>query len=104
MRNYNDVVGYYRDQRTQEIWVQPRLLPEMNNTMTDGMFVSPEGYGTAIRISIGEVNQNQSMTVKIENPIEVTKIHLLDNFGDAEPTVTINGEPVEFTQRGNGLR
>ena len=45
-RNYNDVVGYYRDQRTKDIWVQPRLLPEMNNVMTDGMFVMPEGYGT----------------------------------------------------------
>ena len=101
-RNYNDVVGYYRDQRTQEIWVQPRLLPEMNNTMTDGMFVSPEGYGTVSCVESGEVNQNQSMTVKIENPIEVTKIHLLDNFGDAEPTVTINGEPVEFTREGTG--
>lgn len=101
-RNYNDIVGYYRDQRTNDIWVQPRLIPEMENTMTDAMFISPEGYGTVSCTESGEVNQNQSMTVKIENPINVSKIHLLDNFGEAEPTVTINGLPVEFTRTGTG--
>ena len=101
-RNYNDVVGYYRDQRTKDIWVQPRLLPEMNNVMTDGMFVMPEGYGTVSCVESGEANQNQNMTVKSDNPIAVKNIHLSDNFGETNPVVQINGQPVNFTRTGTG--
>lgn len=101
-RNYNDIVGYYRDQRTKDIWVQPRLLPEMNNVMTDGMFIMPEGYGTVSCTESGAQNQNQTMTVKSEKPITVTNIHLLDNFGETAPTVKLNGAAVPFTRTGTG--
>lgn len=101
-RNYNDLVGYYRDQRTKEIWVQPRLLESMNGKMENAMFVMPEGYGTVSCTESGEVNQNQSITVTSDNPIEVTKIHLLDNFDDADPVVKLNGEEVTYTRVGTG--
>lgn len=101
-RNYNDVVGYYRDRRTGEIWVQPRLLPEMNHVMTDGMFVMPEGYGRVSCTESGEEYQNQKITVKTDLPIVVSKIHLSDNFGEATPVVKINGEKIAFTRTGQG--
>ncbi len=101
-RNYNDVVGYYRDQRSKDIWVQPRLLPEMNDVMTDGLFIMPEGYGTVSCTESGDLKQNQSMTVKSENAIDVKKIHLSDNFGETAPTVKINGTSVNFERIGTG--
>lgn len=100
-RNYNDVIGYHRDKNTKEIWVQPNLLPEMNHQMTNGMFVMPEGYGTVDFTESGETYQNQNITVKSDSMIEVSKIHISDNFGE-NVAVTVNGTNVPFTREGTG--
>lgn len=100
-RNYYDIVGYHRDRHTNEIWVEPIILDEMNHEMKDAMFISPEGYGSVSCIESGIHYQNKDITIKSDNPIKVSTIHLTDNFG-TNVTVTINGENCAFTRSGTG--
>ncbi len=81
-RNYYNIVGYHRDSLTKEIWVQPIILEEMNHVMTNAMFVSPEGYGSVSATESGTYYQNKDITIKTDEPIEVSLIHLSDNFGE----------------------
>lgn len=103
-RNYNDVVGYYRDASTKDFWATPKLLSEMNHVMTNGAFISPEGYGTISFEESGKNYQNQAITIKSENPIEVSTLHISDYFGDSTEniTVTVNGNQTPFTRSGEG--
>ncbi|MFC7535338.1 discoidin domain-containing protein [Actinoplanes sp. GCM10030250] len=103
-RAYNDVIGHRRDRSTGELWVQPKLLPEMNHVLTGGTFVSPEGYGSIDYTETGDTFQNQQITVRSDNPIPVSTLHLQDYFGDdtSSITVTVDGEPAAFTRSGAG--
>jgi putative cell wall-binding protein len=103
-RNYDDVVGYNRDQSTGDLWVQPKLLPSMDHVLTNGTFVSPEGYGSVDYTESGDTFQNQELTVRSDQPIDVTTLHLQDYFGDdtSSITVTVDGAPVPFTRSGEG--
>lgn len=103
-RNYDDMIGYDRDNSTDELWVTPKLLPEMEHVLTNGAFQSPEGYGTISYTETGETFQNQELRVTSDNAIPVSTLHLQDGFGEDTSSieVTIDGEPVEFTRSGEG--
>ncbi|MEU2202596.1 discoidin domain-containing protein [Isoptericola sp. NPDC019482] len=102
-RNYNDVIGYKRDQSSGDLWVQPQLLPEMDHTLTDGTFVSPQGYGTISYRESGDTFQNQQITVTSDEPMRVSDLHLHDYLGAKKSiTVTVDGRPVSFTRHGSG--
>lgn len=100
-RNYYDVVGFYRDRHTKEIWIQPIILDEMDHEMQEAMFITPEGYGSLCCKESGELYQNQEMVVTFDQPVEVSTIHISDHYG-ADVTVTINDEKLEFTRTGTG--
>lgn len=100
-RNYYDIVGYYRDLRTKELWIKPILPEETNHQMTDAMFVSPEGYGSISCIESGKYYQNKNIIVKTDNPVAVSTLHLADNFGK-NVSVTINGKKYPFERTGSG--
>ncbi len=107
-RNYYDVIGYHRDAASKELWLEPVLLPEMNHTMTNAAYISPEGYGA---ISCAETStdgssayQNKNITFRPENDIYVSTLYLEDNFGENSDSisVTIDGEEYSFERIGEG--
>jgi hypothetical protein len=100
-RNYNDIVGYYRDLRTKELWIKPILPEETNHQMKDAMFVSPEGYGSISCTESGQYYQNKNIIVKTSHPITVSTLYLADNFGK-NSSVTINGKKYAFERKGSG--
>jgi Predicted bile acid beta-glucosidase len=100
-RNYYDIIGYYRDMRTKELWIKPILPGEVNHKMTDAMFVSPEGYGSISCTESGTYSQNKDIVVKPDNPIFVSTLYLADNFGQ-NVTITIDGKKYSFERKGSG--
>jgi len=100
-RNYYDIVGYYRDMRTKELWIKPILPEDINHKMTDAMFVSPEGYGSITCIESGIRFQNKDILVKTENKIKVSTLYLTDIYGN-NVKVTINGKQYPFERTGSG--
>lgn len=100
-RNYYDLVGYYRDRNTKEIWIQPIILDELDHQMLNAMFITPEGYGAVSCTESGSCYQNKKIIFSVEQLIEVSTIHLSDHYG-ADVTVTINGEAWAFIRSGTG--
>lgn len=104
-RNYYDVIGYQRNAASKELWLEPRLLPEMNHTMINAAYVSPEGYGTISCTETASAGskayQNKEITFRPENTVYVGTLYLEDNFGDTV-SVTIDGTPYEFERIGEG--
>ncbi|GIF01483.1 hypothetical protein Ari01nite_89470 [Paractinoplanes rishiriensis] len=101
-RSYNDVIGYRRDKSTGDLWVQPKLLPEMKHVLTNGTFVSPEGWGSISYAESGATFQNQQITVTSDSPIAVSTLHLQDYFGAGDVAVTVDGQPATVTRTGSG--
>jgi hypothetical protein len=100
-RNYYDIVGYHRDLRTKELWINPLLPAEVNHHLTDALYASPEGYGSISCTESGQYFQNKDMVVKTDNPVAVSTLHLADNFGQ-HAAVTINGKSYPFARIGTG--
>lgn len=101
-RNYYNIVGFHRDKSTNEIWIQPILLEEMNHTMVDACFITPDGYGTISCNESGLYHQNKDILLKTEFKMEVSSIHLADNFDDSNIIVTINNTTCNYTRIGEG--
>lgn len=100
-RNYYDIIGYHRDMRTNELWLKPVLPPELDHRLTDGMYVSPEGYGSISCTESGEFFQNKDILIRPEREISVSKLYLADHFGP-NVKVTIDGKQVAFKRTGTG--
>jgi hypothetical protein len=100
-RNYYDIVGYHRDLRTNELWVTPILPVEVDHKMKDGLFISPEGYGSISCIESGKYFQNKEIEVKTDSTISVSTLYLADDFGE-NVTVTINKKNYPFERNGTG--
>ncbi|MCB2408921.1 carbohydrate-binding protein [Hymenobacter lucidus] len=100
-RNYYDITGYHRDQRTKELWITPVLPAEVNHRLEKALFVSPEGYGTVSCTESGQYFQNQGIVVETDKPVAVSTLHLADNFGQ-NVTVTINDKRYPFARTGTG--
>ena len=107
-RNYYDVIGYHRDAASKELWLEPHILTEMNHTMTNAAYISPDGYGTISCTETAsegsEAYQNKNITFKPDNNIYVGTLYLEDNFGaDTNSiSVTINGTSYPFERIGDG--
>lgn len=100
-RNYSDVVGYYRNSSTNEIWIQPIILEEMNHQMLDALVISPEGYGSITCVESGQHFQNKAITLKMDQPLAVSKIYLDDHFGE-NLSILINDQAYDFVRQGTG--
>lgn len=102
-RNYYTLLGYHRNKHTGELWVEPVIPAEMNHSITNGMFISPEGYGTISCTESGTTYQNQNITVKSDNNISVNGIYIKDNFG-TNVSVTIGGVTQTINRIGTGYQ
>ncbi|WP_448697694.1 carbohydrate-binding protein [Mucilaginibacter sp. AW1-3] len=100
-RNYYDLAGYHRDLRTKELWVEPIVLAELNHELKDMLIVSPEGYLTISCKTSGVLDQNKVITLKADQKIEVSTLHLKDDFGK-NVNLSINGKTYAFNRTGNG--
>jgi regulation of enolase protein 1 (concanavalin A-like superfamily) len=100
-RNYYSLLGYQRNKHTGELWIEPIIPSEMNHVMTDGLFISPEGYGTISCTESGTSYQNQNITIKSDNNISVNGIYLKDKFG-TNVSVTVGGVTQSISRIGSG--
>ena len=100
-RNYYDIVGYHRDVRTKELWLQPILPPELNHRLMNAFYMSPEGDGTVSCIESGAQHQNRQILFKPDRPINVSVLHLSDLYGE-NVTVTIDGKTCDVKREGAG--
>jgi hypothetical protein len=101
-RNYYTMLGYFRNKSTGELWLEPIIPPEMNHSITNGFYMSPEGYGTISASEDGEKFCNQKITFKPDRSIQVTSLYLRDNSIGSSVKVTINGIEKVVTRVGEG--
>jgi hypothetical protein len=97
-RIYQDMIGYYRNKHTGEIWLEPVILPEMNHELIDGYYISSEGNGTVSCIEKGNAFEDRTILFKPENPIRVNGIYIKDHQGI--PVITVNGYKQSWTRTG----
>ena len=88
-RIYQDLIGYYRNKHTGEVWLEPILLPEMDHRLTDGYFISAEGNGTICCEENGRTFEDRTITFKPDNAIQVKGIYIKDHTGS--PVIKVNG-------------
>lgn len=97
-RMYQDMIGYYRNRHTGEIWLEPIILPEMNHQLIDGYFISAEGNGTVSCIEKGIDHEDRVIQFKPEKPVFVNGIYLKDYNGT--PVISVNGVPQKWIRTG----
>lgn len=94
-RIYQDIIGYYRNRHTGEIWLEPTILPGMNNELVNGYFISAEGNGT---VSCKERDQSYEISFRPENTTEIKGIYIRDLPGS--PVITVNGIEQKWKRSG----
>jgi hypothetical protein len=100
-RNYYTMLGYFRNKPTGELWLEPSIPPEMNHSIQNGFYMSPEGFGTISASETGDGFVNQSIIFKPDNPIQVNGIYLRDKSSDSVK-VLINGVQKNLIRLGEG--
>ncbi len=100
-RNYYDMIGYFRDSRTNELWIKPVLPADLNHTLENALFISPEGFGSISCTESGTSFQNKEILIKTDFRLPVSALYLEDIFGE-NVTVKINGKPVSYQRVGQG--
>ncbi len=97
-RMYQDLIGYYRNKHTGEIWLEPIILPEMNHQLTNGYFISAEGNGTISCAEKGSTYEDRIIVFKSDNAMNVKGIYIKNHTGS--PVVTVNGISQTWTRTG----
>jgi hypothetical protein len=100
-RNYFTLIGYHRNKPTGELWLEPLIPAEMNHTMQNAFYMSPEGYGTISCTEFGTNYRSQTITFKPDKPITVSSLYLWDKATDTVE-VKINGQNKSVTRIGQG--
>jgi hypothetical protein len=98
-RNYYSIIGYHRNKPAGELWLEPILPTEMNHTMQNAFYMSPEGFGNISYTEIGTNYRSQLITFKPDKPVEVSSLYLWDKASDSVE-VKINGQKKPFTRIG----
>ncbi len=97
-RIYQDMIGYFRNKHTGEIWLEPILLPEMNHQLEDAFFISAEGNGTISYYEKGKDFAERTIILKPDNELKVTSIYIKDQAGS--PEIKVDDVPVSWTRTG----
>jgi hypothetical protein len=92
-REYHSILGYQRDKSTGELWLEPNTVPGMNNKITNGFYIAPEGDGT-INYTLDSVTKAQSLLIKPDSALEVNQIYVKDLYGTTLPPVYVNGAAI----------
>jgi hypothetical protein len=97
-RMYQDMIGYYRNKHTGEIWLEPIILPEMNHQLRDGYYISAEGNGTVSCTEKGMNFEDREIIFKPEKDITVNGIYLKDHHDS--PVIKVNGVEQKWIRTG----
>jgi hypothetical protein len=100
-RNYYTMLGYFRNKPTGELWLEPMIPPEMEHSIKNGFFMSPEGFGTISATETGADFANQEIMFKPDRPIAVTTLYFRDKSTDSV-RVFINSVPKPVLRIGEG--
>lgn len=100
-RNYYDLAGYYRDKRTNELWLKPLYSDSLETCYKNIPVFTPEGICLISCSFSGEQHQNKEITFVPEKQMPVSKLYLEDNFGE-NVAVIINNRKVNFRRTGTG--
>jgi hypothetical protein len=100
-RNYYTMLGYFRNKPTGELWLEPMIPPEMEHSIKNGFFMSPEGFGTISATETGADFANQEIMFKPDRPIAVTALYFRDKSTDSV-RVFINNVPKPVLRIGEG--
>ncbi|HAJ78568.1 MAG TPA: hypothetical protein DCO75_02255 [Fibrobacteres bacterium] len=101
-RNYYTIIGYHRNKPTGEPWLEPIMTSEMNHTMSNAFYMSPEGAGTISYTESPTNYRSQSITFKPDSTISVTYLYVWDKDTADTFQVKINGQVMSATRTGSG--
>lgn len=100
-RNYYTMLGYFRNKPTGELWLEPMIPPEMEHSIKNGFYMSPEGFGTISVVESGSDFANQEIVFKPDRPVSVTSLYVRDKSSDSV-RVLINGVKKPAVRTGEG--
>ncbi len=89
-REYHSIIGYQRNKYTGELWLEPHLPASMNNKLTKGFYISPEGDGT-IDYTVNPNTFEQFITLKPDSSVHVNQIYVKDLYQSTVFPVWVNG-------------
>jgi hypothetical protein len=101
-RNYYSVIGYQRNKYTAEQWLTPIIPNELNHTISNAFFISPEGNGSISCTESGTNNQNFTIIFSCDSSLTIDTLYLWDRCG-TNVSVTINGATVNVERIGHGF-
>ena len=79
-RNYYDIIGFHRDARTQELWIEPILLPDADE-LKNAMFISPESWGyISYNCKDNHDTRKIDITIKTEKKKLIRTIYITYHF------------------------
>jgi hypothetical protein len=90
LREYHSIIGYQRDKYTGELWLEPNLPTSMNNKLTNGYYLSPEGNGI-IDYTLNPNTFEQFITFKPDSVIQVNQVYVKDLYQSTLFPVWVNG-------------
>jgi hypothetical protein len=99
-RNYYDLIGYQRDKTSGSLWLEPSLPTEVNHSIASALVVSPDGYGSIDYSESGAQMRERRWTVRFDQAISVSALHLSDRGGTAY--VSVDGQAQTVSRSGAG--
>lgn len=103
-RNYYTLVGFHRNKATNELWLEPIILPEMNHQMKNAFVFCPEGSLTINAQESGSSFQNQLITIASDREFQVDTLYIKDKYGENVSLVRVNGTETPYIRIGNGYQ
>jgi hypothetical protein len=104
-RNYYNIVGYHRNEYSDELWLEPRLFEALNHQIQNAPIFTPGGYAEISYNSYGDSYQNQEISFKPDYPMDVSAIYVWDLYYDSLNSidfVKVNGIDADFLRMGSG--
>jgi len=104
-RNYYTMLGYFRNKYTGELWLEPVIPPEMNHSLQNGYYLSPEGAGTISATESGSDFTNQYIVFRPDRPVDISSLYLRDRYAATDSVlVMINGVSKNAVRIGEGYQ
>ncbi|HVO76169.1 MAG TPA: malectin domain-containing carbohydrate-binding protein, partial [Ignavibacteriaceae bacterium] len=104
-RNYYSIIGYHRNEYSDELWLEPNLFDSLNHQLQDALLFTPDGYATISDNTYGDSYQNQEIVFKPDYSMNVSTLYVKDLYSDSSNSVhfvKVNGADAGFLRVGSG--